>query len=179
MILLRGINVGGKNLLPMTDLLRMLQQAGCTGARTYIQSGNAVFSASATDARRIPETMQEKISRRFGFKPAIIMRTREEYARIAAAHPFMVADTDHRFLHVGFLQDRPKSADVARLDPNRSPGDQFLVGDREIFLSTPNGILNSKLTGPYFDSTLGTPSTFRNWRTVVKLAELLATPLDG
>ena len=87
----------------------------------------------------------------------------------------MGADVDIKTLHVGFLDSVPAASLVAGLDSNRSPGDRFEVCGREIFLHLPNGVANSKLTNAYFDAALKTPSTFRNWRTVLKLAEMAAT----
>ena len=66
----------------------------------------------------------------------------------------------------------PSAAKVAALDPNRSPGDQYLVRGREIYLCCPNGMGKTKLTNDYFESRLGTPSTARNWRTVLTLLEM-------
>lgn len=68
--------------------------------------------------------------------------------------------------------DCPDSAEASSLDPNRSPPDSFQLRGREIFLHCPNGVARSKLTNAYFDAKLGTTSTARNWRTVLKLNEL-------
>ena len=74
---------------------------------------------------------------------------------------------------VFFLADLPDRAHVEALDPNRSPGDEFAVMGREIFLHCPNGVARSKLTNSYFDSRLSTTSTGRNWRTVRKLLDMV------
>lgn len=72
---------------------------------------------------------------------------------------------------MSFLADRPSKPSVAALDPGRSPGDEFVVRGSEIYLRLPNGMARSKLTNQYFDSTLKTTSTVRNWNTVLTLLE--------
>jgi len=76
-------------------------------------------------------------------------------------------------LNVYFLADMPDPAAVKSLDPERSPGDTFVVKGREVFLHLPNGMARTKLTNAYFDSKLKTVSTARNWKTVGKLVELM------
>jgi uncharacterized protein (DUF1697 family) len=76
-------------------------------------------------------------------------------------------------LHVLFLADLPEASRVAVLDPERSPGDEYIVRGREIYLRLTTGAANTKLTNAYFDSKLATVSTGRNWRTVTKLLELM------
>lgn len=170
--LLRGINVGGKHRLPMKDLTEIFREAGCTEVRTYIQSGNVVFQAENGLAGRIPELVAEAISDRFGFTAPVVMRTVAELEDVAGSNPFLEHGADPKALHVVFLVDRPTEAQVAELDPERSPPDEFVVRGREIYLHCPKGVARSKLTAPYFDATLGTTGTQRNWRTVRKLLEL-------
>ncbi len=170
--LLRGINVGGKNKLPMTDLARIFVAAGCANVRTYIQSGNVVFAAAAGCAERLPDLVAKKIAERFEFRAPVVLRTANELHRVAAGNPFLKSAVDQGALHVAFLADLPQKRRVAALDPERSPGDSFEVRGREIYLHLPNGVARTKLTNDYFDSTLATTSTVRNWRTVLKLLEI-------
>ena len=83
--LLRGINVGGKHKLPMKDLGTLFVEAGCGGVRTYIQSGNVVFTAGAELARSIPASIAAAIARRFGFNVPVVTRTAEELRDVALA----------------------------------------------------------------------------------------------
>jgi len=170
--LLRGVNVGGKNKLPMRDLAALLAKAGCTDVRTYIQSGNAVFCATPDLAKRIPQVITEAIARKLGFRVPVVLRSDKEIQAVVDGNPFLKSVTDTKALHVGFLADRPDPRRVAALDPKRSPGDSFEVRGREIFFCLPNGFARTKLTNAYFDSTLATFSTFRNWRTVQTLLEM-------
>jgi len=170
--LLRGINVGGKNKLPMLDLAEMFTEAGCSDVRTYIQSGNVVFSVAPKSAKRLPDLVSRQIVDRFGYQVPVVLRTADEFRQVAVSNPFLKSEADVNSLHVGFLADLPDQSQIAALDPKRSPGDSFKVRGREVYLCLPNGVAKSKLTNAYFDSTLATTSTFRNWRTVLKLLEL-------
>lgn len=166
----RGINVGGKNKLPMKELVALVEGLGATRVETYIQSGNVVFEATPDVARGFAAALEAAIEKRFGFASPVVLRTAEELASVLVAPPFGEAPIETR--HVGFLAASPAPARVASLDPSRSPGDSFVVRGTEIFLHLPNGVARSKLTNAYFDSKLGTTTTFRNWKTVVALAEL-------
>ncbi len=173
--LLRGVNVGGKNRLPMKDLAAMFGESGCVDVLTYIQSGNVVFRATKACATRIPTVVAAAISDRFGFRAPVIVRSADELRAIARDNPFLRPGADVDALHVMFLADRPAKGNVASLDPKRSPPDVFEVRGSEIYLRCPNGAARTKLTNAYFDAKLSTTSTMRNWRTVLKLAELAGT----
>ncbi len=170
--LLRGVNLGGKNRLPMKDLATMFTDAGCGSVTTYIQSGNVVFDASPGLARRIPALVEKAIANQFGYRVPVVTRTGGELRKIVRANPFLRAGAEAGTLHVAFLSDLPATAKVKALDPDRSPPDAFAVRGREIYLQCPNGYGRTKLTNGYFDSKLATTSTVRNWRTVMKLLEL-------
>ncbi len=181
--LLRGINVGGKNILPMKDLAAILEAAGCANVRTYIQSGNVVFSAPAGVLRKLPEQIAKAIEKRFGFKSPVILRSSDDLARTIRENPFLKTgakgtsanetSVDEKWLSVYFLAALPEPKAVSDLDPNRSAPDVFHVREREIYLHLPNGMGRSKLTNAYFDSKLKTISTARNWATICKLLAMM------
>lgn len=171
--LLRGINVGGKRLLPRKVLVAAFDQAGCRSISTYIQSGNVVFAADAALAKRLVEEIPKRIGKAVGFEPVVVVRSKKEYAAIVRNNPFLPAGADEAALHVGFLAKAPAKADIGRLDPNRSPGDDFVVRGNVIYLHLRHGAGSTKLTSAYLDSKLNTTCTARNWRTTLKLAEML------
>src|ERR1700744_508094 len=105
--LLRGINLGGKHLVPMTQLAEIFQAAGCSQVRTYIQSGNVVFRAPCSRAARLPALLAAGIQQRFGFPVPIVLRDRQQIARTVAANPFLRDELPEKSLHVYFLQDEP------------------------------------------------------------------------
>ena len=170
--LVRGINVGGKNMLRMSALTRMFDDAGCADVRTYIQSGNVVFTATAACAKRLADDIAQAVEKRFGFRPGVVLRTADEIADAAADNPLVGEGADERLLHVAFLAEEPDARRVAALNPARSPGDSFKVRGREVYLYLANGAGKTKLSNAYLESTLGTTSTMRNWRTVLKLSEM-------
>lgn len=170
--LLRGINVGGRNKLPMKELAAMFRDAGCDDVQTYIQSGNVLFRAEPALAGDIPSLISTAILSRFGYRVPVVTRTRRQFEEIVQANPFAEAGAEADKLLVLFLADLPDAANVEALDPNRSPGDEFVVLGGEVYLHCPNGFARSKLTNSYFDSSLSTVSTGRNWRTVHRLLEL-------
>jgi len=170
--LMRGVNVGGKNRLPMKDLAAIFGDAGCADVVTYIQSGNVVFRATDACAARVPAAVAKVVADRFAFRSPVVMRSAAELRTVARGNPYLKAGADLDALHVLFLADRPTAARVAELDPHRSPPDEFQVRGREVYFRCPNGVGRSKLTVGYFDSKLATTSTLRNWRTVLKLVEM-------
>jgi uncharacterized protein (DUF1697 family) len=170
--LLRGINVGGKNILPMKDLAGLFADAGCENVRTYIQSGNVVFDAPS-GRLKIADLVSVNIEKRFGCRIPVILRTSEQLRQTITSNPFLKAVTDHRWLHVYFLADSPAAKAIAGLDAARSAPDAFQVLGREIYLHVPNGMGRTKLTNAYFDSKLSTVCTARNWATVLKLMEMM------
>src|SRR6516164_8411232 len=89
--LLRGINVGGKHILPMKQLVEMFTEAKCVDVRSYIQSGNVVFTAPPKVVKGLTALLEKKIADRFGFSAPIILRSHEELARVARSNPFLKA----------------------------------------------------------------------------------------
>jgi uncharacterized protein (DUF1697 family) len=170
--LLRGVNVGGKNCVPMKDLAEIFAKAGCAEVRTYVQSGNVVFRATRKIAESLPPRITEQIAKRLGCQIPITLRTAEQFAAAVRNNPFR--EVPEEALYVYFLAGIPDAARTAQLDPDRSKPDAFIVHGREIYLHLPNGIGRSKLTNAYFDSKLATTSTARNWRTTLKLLEWMS-----
>jgi uncharacterized protein (DUF1697 family) len=173
--LLRGINVGGKNRLPMKDLAALFEGAGATEVSTYIQSGNVVYRVSKAQARRIGSEVSREIREQHGLDVPVVTRSSDEFAELARRHP-LSKGADPKSLHVVFLTEVPDRTRVLELDAERSPPDRFEVKGREVYLNCPNGVARSKLTNAYFDRVLGTTSTVRNWRTVGELLSMLQRP---
>ncbi|MDE2851047.1 MAG: DUF1697 domain-containing protein [Acidobacteriota bacterium] len=172
--LLRGINVGSKNRLLMSDLSAMFAEVGCADVRTYIQSGNVVFRADPELARLVPDVIGAAIAKRFGYRVPVLPRTSGELAAIVRENPFLRDGADTGKLHVGFLAKQPEAAAVDSLDRDRSPPDEFAVLGREVYFHCPLGLARTKFTAPYFESKLSTIMTVRNWRTVLRLREMTA-----
>ena len=171
--LLRGINVGGNNMLPMKELAKIFADAGCTDVRTYIQSGNVIFKKTGGTAR-LSDAITANIEKRFGFRIPVIVRTADELRKTIRDNPYLVAGVDAKALYVYFMAHSPNARAIAGLNPARSANDSFQVRGQEIYLHLPNGMGRSKLTNAYFDSKLATTCTARNWATALKLSEMMA-----
>ncbi len=172
--LLRGINVGGGNKLLKGELVKIFAEVGCQDVRTYIQSGNVVFRAAESLVDGLSARITAAIASSHGYQVPVVIRTGADWAGVVSGNPFLAAGADPGKLHVGFLADTPDPARVATLDPDRSPPDAFEVRGDEVYLHFPAGVARSKLDNAYFDRTLGTVCTIRNWRTVCKLHEMVS-----
>lgn len=168
--LLRGINVGGRNKIPMPELKSLLASLGLEDVVTYIQSGNVVFRSPAADGQEVAARIERQIAEVFGVRATVLLRTPAELLEIADGNPFLEGDFSK--LHVVLLGGRPAADAVAQLDPGRSPPDEFSLRGREIYLHLPNGAGRSKLTVDYFERRLGVAATARNWNTLIKLLAL-------
>ena len=173
--LLRGINVGGANKVPMRDLRALLEDLGYENVRTYLQTGNVLLDGRSATSKKLAGEIEDAISKAFDLTIPVIVRTQRELERVAAGNPWPTEGVKLSSLHVMFLAESVSSKAVKTLDSNRSPSDQFEVKGREIFLRFPNGSGRSKLTVDYFERKLGNQATARNWNTVVKVLELMST----
>ena len=169
--LLRGINVGGKNIVPMKALAQIFADAGCTDVRTYIQSGNVVFEPPKKSAK-LADATAAAIEKQFGFAVPVVIRSSDELRAVIRDNPYLKKAANDKALHVYFLATAPTATAIATLDPNRSAPDAFHVAGHHIYLHLPNGMGRTKLTNAYFDSKLATICTARNWATILKLAEM-------
>jgi uncharacterized protein (DUF1697 family) len=164
--LLRGVNVGGKNKLPMGELRTLFESLGHREVSTFIQSGNVIFTGTEPVT---PEQLETAIANRFGIEITVMLRTPAELECVVKRNPFPSGDPSK--LHVGFMAEKPLAAAVAKLDRERFRPDEFAVRDAELYLYLPNGMARTKLPG-YLDRQLKIPTTVRNWNTVNKLIEL-------
>jgi len=170
-LLLRGINVGGRNALPMKELLAVLAELGCRNAKTYIQSGNVVFQSSAKVASAIPGKVGLQIQKLRGFKPHALQLPLTELERVISANPFPKAEAEPKSLHLAFLDAVPSNPDLAKLESLKAGREQFRLVDKVFFLHAPDGVGRSKLAANA-ERLLGVPATDRNWRTVCTLRDM-------
>lgn len=172
--LLRAVNVGGRNRVPMAELRAALSAQGLEAVSTVLQSGN-VFLDSPEPERAVAATVRATILGAFALDVAVVVRSQRELAEIADSNPFEGLERgDPATFYVAFLDAVPPDGKVALLDPDRSAEDAFVVSGREVYLHYPRGSGRSRLTLGYLERVLGTSGTARNWRTVQRLATLLA-----
>jgi len=164
--LLRAVNLGARNKVPMAQLRTLLEDAGYGNVQTYIASGNVLLDGPA-GRRALGSDLERLVLDAFGVTTAVILRRPRELAAIVEAHPF-----DHASeTHVAFLASRPAKAAADSLEAFDL--DAVLAGT-ELYLRLPRGVHGSRLSNARIESLLGVPATLRNWRTVVALAELAA-----
>ena len=169
--LLRGVNLGARNKVPMAGLRALMADIGAEDVQTYVQSGNIVFRsalARAELARRIAAELRA----RFGVDADVVLCTRAELARIVAANPFVADESEPTRLHVTFLAEAPDRARASELAREEFDPDRFHVTRAAVYLHTPKGYGRTKLNNAYFERKLGVRATTRNWRTVTTLADL-------
>ena len=171
-VLLPGINVGGKNVMPMNELVRDLQSLNLDNVKTYIQSGNAVFQSSRTiSPLRLAAKIATTIENRHGFLPHVLILSVEELEQAIASNPFPQAEAQPKTLHLLFLTSVPSSPDIEALIAAKASSEQFHLRDQIFYLHAPEGIGRSRLAAKA-ERFLGVAATGRNWRTVQKLWEM-------
>ncbi len=152
----------------MAELRRALEHEGLEAVRTYVASGNVVFSSGRERAVLAP-LIERVVEDRFGVSSAIVLRTPKELERVLAAHPF---GTDTSRTYVTFLAGKPAAAGVRRLEALDVEPDRAVVVGSDVFVHYPDGAGRPRLTGAQLERAIGVPGTSRNWRTVTRLAEL-------
>jgi uncharacterized protein (DUF1697 family) len=168
---IRGINVGGKNPVPMATLRTVCEQAGLRGARTYIQSGNVAFRAPPRELTRAAAAIAKGIQARAGITPEVVVRSLDDLREIIAARPF---DADPAKLIVMFLGGVPAASACRAVEDLKPDPERLALRGREIFIHFPSGMGTSKLSTARIEKLAGHPGTCRNWNTVLKMAELAA-----
>jgi uncharacterized protein (DUF1697 family) len=163
--LFRGINVGGKNALPMKELVALLGDLGARKVKTYIQSGNAVFEWKHKDTSQLSNQIRAQIKSRRGFDPYVLLLELEDIERVVQQNPFPEAETDPTALHAGFLAAAPERPDLKTLESLKSDSERFRLIGSVFYLHAPEGVGRSKLAARA-ERLLGVPMTDRNWRTV-------------
>ena len=169
--LFRGINVGGRNVLPMNELVSLLENIGVQNVKTYIQSGNIVFQSQETDASLLADTISAAIKKSRGFEPQVLLLELEEIEKAVEENPFPEAESEPKTLHFHFLASVPRNPNFDALERIKSERERFHLKDNVFYLHAPDGIGRSKLAANA-EKVLGVSMTSRNWRTVCKVMDM-------
>lgn len=172
-VLLRGVNVGGANRVPMAELRALLLGLGYADVATLLASGNAVFRRAGGAPERLAADIAAALVQALGVRVPVIVKSAEELAAIVASNPFAATAPDPSRLLVAFAPDAAALAGLAAVAPLVAPTEQFLHGRHAAYLHCPDGILKSK-AGEALLGRLGRAATTRNWATVQKLHALAA-----
>ena len=168
-LLLRGINVSGRNRVPMADLRALVTALGFDDVATYVQSGNVIF-ASADGPAVVSARAESALELELGLRLRILGRTHVELGRIVDEDPYPGAEPTHH--HVVFLSGPANPKGLAAIAAAAADGEAFVASDHEIHLLLPNGIGRSRIVAALTERALGVLPTTRNWRTVCRLHEL-------
>jgi len=167
---IRGINVGGKNPLPMASLRAICEGLGLRSVSTYIQSGNVVFTAPAKTIAVSSRNLAAGIEKVHGFRPGVVVRTLIEVRAALRACPF---EGDAARVLVMFLDGEAGRGAAKAVAALCTGPERVLVARREAYLHFPEGVGASKLSMAKVEAALGTPGTSRNVRTIARVIELM------
>ncbi len=177
--LLRSVNVGGRNRVPMAELRALSESLGFADVQTYVQSGNLVLTGTGP-ASSVARTLEAGIADAFGLEVPVVVRSTRQLSKVLGANPYLADGVDPKTLHVTFLAAAP-AADRARAltktgvdsESDGSFGDdRFTLLGTEVFLHCPGGYGSTKLNNAFFERRAAQVATTRNWRTVTTLAAM-------
>lgn len=171
-VLLRGVNVGKGNRVPMADFRAALEQLGYTAVSTLLNSGNAVFTATGRSSRKHADAIAALVRDRYGIVTPVVVKSAAEFAAIVGGNPIVPPEPEHSRFLVVFAMDAARFAELDALQPLVRPGERLVVTDRAAYLHCAGGLLQSKV-GEAIVGKLGRSVTTRNWATVLKIGSLL------
>jgi uncharacterized protein (DUF1697 family) len=173
-VLLRAINVGGRNRVPMADLRELAGQIGLADAKTLLQSGNLLVEAGQRAPAVVEAQLEQAITERFGLSVGVMVRSADAWHDAITNNPYPdIARTDPSHLVLMCAKASITSASLAILRAAINGRETVAALARELYVTYPDGIGTSKLTTTVIERHLGTSVTGRNWRTVLKIAEAL------
>ena len=175
--LLRGINVGGKNIIRMTELKSCFETLGLQDVSTYIQSGNVLFSSDESDMSRLTDQIQAGLSKTFNYKSRLVVRSQKQMKSIVARAPKGFGSKPDTFRYdVIFLKEPLTAAKAMQSVTTREGVDEAYAGSGVLYFSR----LNSKASQSYLTRIIGLPvyqdMTIRNWNTTTRLFALMEMP---
>jgi uncharacterized protein (DUF1697 family) len=168
--LLRGINVAGYRTVSMADLRGLISDLGFANARSVLQTGNLVFEA-AGERGEVESRLEREAAARLGLRTDFIVRDAGEWKRVVARNPFArMAVDDPSHLVVMFLGQAPAGKAVEALRGAIVGRETIAADGSQLYVTYPDGIGRSRLTGTMIEKVLGVRGTARNWNTVRKIA---------
>ncbi len=167
-VLLRGVNVGKGNRVPMAAFRMLLESQGFSEVRTLLNSGNGVFRCAARSAANHAKAIGARLQDRLGVSVLVVVKSSAEFLTAVAENPFLLPEKDHSRLLVAFAQNEAAIQALSVLLPMLQPPERLHIGSHAAYLHCAGGILESK-AGSALLGKLGREATTRNWATVLKL----------
>lgn len=169
--LLRGINVGGNNMIKMEKLREIVSGLGFENVKTYVNSGNVIFDTKKTDDRKLAAKIHDAIQKELGLDISVMARSIDEICEIIVNNPYKGQFENDRYLHVFFLDDELLPEKRKLLLEQTSDVEFISVTGRTIYYMLRISIVDSVLGKGFIDRKLKVAATARNWRTVNKIVE--------
>lgn len=170
--LLRAINLGARNRVPMAGLRELLADLGYEDARTLLQSGNVVVDTTDAPAK-VARAIEAGVEERFAVKADVMVRTSHELETVFAADPFGAVATDPKMYFVAFLAGEPDASAIRDLEARDFGDERFAARGREVYMWCANGLRDSQVAKVAGERHLGVRATVRNWNTVRRLHDML------
>ena len=170
--LLRGINVGGNNMIKMEKLRETIASLGFEDVKSYINSGNLIFETAKTADGKLAKEIHDAIERDFGFDISVMVRSITEIKVIVAKNPFAGQFENHKDMHLFFLDAELTEDQKTQLFAQANDNEMFAIIDRHILCLLRIHILDSSVGKGFIDKKLKVATTARNWRTVNKILEM-------
>jgi len=172
--LLRSVNVGGSGRLVMADLRKMAEGLGLSEVRTVVATGNLVFESSGRSPASLETLLQTAAKNDLGLENDIIVRAAKDWIAAVAANPFpRFARADPAHLVLMAMKGTPDAGAVKAVRDGIAGREEIAAVGQHLYITYPDGIGRSKLSGALIERRLGMRGTARNWNTVVKLAEMV------
>jgi len=169
--LYRGINVGGKNSVKMEALRAMHERLGHQEVKSYIQSGNLVFSARGS-AAALARKVAAEFAKEFGFAAKLMVVDAKRWGTILEGNPYAKsAAANPKTVHVGICDGEPSAKGLQALLAKTGGTEAFVTGKGMVYLHAPDGFGTSKFAAG-MEKACGVPMTVRNWRTMEALWQM-------
>jgi uncharacterized protein (DUF1697 family) len=174
-LLLRGVNVGGKNKVSMEELKMLLVNLGCANVSTLLTSGNAVFSKELKEPDLLSPFAADFMTQ-FGFQCEFQVLSEQDILKCIDENPFPeMAKDDPSHLIVHFVATSIEPQQIDEIGRQIQGPEQIRYGTRALYIAYPEGIGSSQVSRTPGWSKLFRTGTGRNWSTVLKLRDLLAS----
>jgi len=168
-VLLRGVNVGKGNRVPMADFKVLLESLCYTGVTTILNSGNAVFTSRGRSSAKHAAAIAAELRQKLGVVTPVIVKSAAELSTIIGASPSAPSETEHSRYLVAFAAEEAALLELAPLQALAQEPERFVVSGVAAFLYCPAGILQSRVAEALLGKA-GKRVTTRNWATVLKLS---------
>lgn len=171
--LLRGINIGGHKKIKMDSLRENFSSLGYSNIKTYIQSGNILFSSKEEDKTKLEKEISSMIMDKYGFDVPVLVLNSDDLNEVITNNPF-ANSINHKkeFIHITFLSNEVKEINYKEIESKKESEDEYKIINKTVYLYLPKGYGNTKIHNNFFEKLLKTQATTRNWKTCLELLEM-------